>query len=596
MSLQVWLPLIHDTKNHGLCGDVLTTSGITFADGGKLGSKYFSGGTITIPASISKNIFNNNNMSFAFWLYPMSSGTNIIMGQNPMSAGNNRMYSIFQYSSINDLHLSWQDETSSSTFLGGAWNGFFTADTWTHCCITYNGSKAVIYRNGEQYSTANGTSKRAVFEYDYPIVGSAIRRLNDVRIYNHCLSPKEVKEISKGLVLHYPLNRGGFGCDNLLENSVNFGTSWASARSKSETINTENGITYMKLWHSTTSSWTQYATYNYIFKLNQPYTVSLLARKTNTDGVDPRLCIRNDRDAAITFFTPGTGYPIDSTRWKYYSFSVNSVASATYTDKTEPLRFYAIMTNEGDNRDKGALNATSAIQIARVKLEEGSTPTPWIPNSADALYSSMGLDSNIEYDVSGYGNNGTKDGNISFISDTPRYKMATYFTSGSGIFSQLNITFSQFTISFWGKHTATGKMLMGSNTSLTSLNTSWYWYGDNSFKFPGGEFYYNHNAGSDQSLLNKWTHFVATYDGAVLTIYRNGVNEGTKAFTGDQLLQYVSVGNGFSSSSYWENGYVSDFRIYSTCLNSDDILELYHTPASIANNGTLMTQGELSEV
>jgi len=27
--------------------------------------------------------------------------------------------------------------------------------------------------------------------------------LNDVRIYNHALSPKEVEEIAKGLVLHY---------------------------------------------------------------------------------------------------------------------------------------------------------------------------------------------------------------------------------------------------------------------------------------------------------------------------------------------------------------------------------------------------------
>ena len=193
MSLQIWLPLIKDVQNQGICGDILTSSGVVFTNGGKLGEKYLSAGTITIPAKVSKTFFNKNSMSFAFWLYPIgSSGTSIIMGQSPMSAGNNRMYSIFQYSTPNDLHLSWQDETSSSTFLGGSWPSFFPADTWTHCCIVYNGEKVMIYRNGELYTTANGTSNRNNFEYDFPIVGSPIRKLNDVRIYDHALSPFEV--------------------------------------------------------------------------------------------------------------------------------------------------------------------------------------------------------------------------------------------------------------------------------------------------------------------------------------------------------------------------------------------------------------------
>ena len=83
MSLQVWLPLDGSAKNLGLCGDTLTASNVTFADGGKIGGKYLSGGTITIPGSVSATFFNQNHMSFAFWLYPIGdSGNNIIIYLN----------------------------------------------------------------------------------------------------------------------------------------------------------------------------------------------------------------------------------------------------------------------------------------------------------------------------------------------------------------------------------------------------------------------------------------------------------------------------------------------------------------------------------
>lgn len=207
MALQVWLPLNGNANNQGLCGNSLTTSNLTFADGGKIGAKYLSGGTITIPAAISKKIFNKNNMSFAFWLCPTgTSGANKISGQSNTSPGNNRMYTIYQWSTENNLHLSWQDETSSSTFLAGHWTGFFPSNTWTHFCVTYNGSTAIVYRNGVQFTTVSGTSNRSSFEYDYPIIGSNIRKLNDFRIYDHCLSPREVHEISQALVLHYRLD------------------------------------------------------------------------------------------------------------------------------------------------------------------------------------------------------------------------------------------------------------------------------------------------------------------------------------------------------------------------------------------------------
>jgi hypothetical protein len=44
--------------------------------------------------------------------------------------------------------------------------------------------------------------------------------MNDVRIYDECLSPKQIHEISKGLVCHYKLE--GMGANpNLFKNTLN---------------------------------------------------------------------------------------------------------------------------------------------------------------------------------------------------------------------------------------------------------------------------------------------------------------------------------------------------------------------------------------
>ena len=56
----------------------------------------------------------------------------------------------------------------------------------------------------------------------YPFKG----QINDVRIYDHCLSPAEVKEISRGLILHYKLDDPYIGLKfyEYLEKSSTAGT------------------------------------------------------------------------------------------------------------------------------------------------------------------------------------------------------------------------------------------------------------------------------------------------------------------------------------------------------------------------------------
>lgn len=70
-----------------------------------------------------------------------------------------------------------------------------------------------MYINGVLDKTMNTTIVPVLNSSQHLGIGSASNGaeklsgyLNDVRIYDHCLSAKEVKEISQGLVLHYKLN------------------------------------------------------------------------------------------------------------------------------------------------------------------------------------------------------------------------------------------------------------------------------------------------------------------------------------------------------------------------------------------------------
>jgi hypothetical protein len=91
---------------------------------------------------------------------------------------------------------------------------------WNHVGFVYSGSTVDFYLNGEKIGTSTLSSTPVLVE-DRVIIGSwgfnsgtyGVNTIysnyhfngciNDVRVYDHALSPKEVEEISKGLILHY---------------------------------------------------------------------------------------------------------------------------------------------------------------------------------------------------------------------------------------------------------------------------------------------------------------------------------------------------------------------------------------------------------
>ncbi|MBO6255907.1 MAG: hypothetical protein J6O49_20085, partial [Bacteroidaceae bacterium] len=103
-------------------------------------------------------------------------------------------------------------------------------DKWVHVVMIRNSSdekKGYFYINGVRYELASVPAIRNVTNTTYNLlIGDIVDHSNtgylwtgglqDVRLYDHALSPLEVKLLFQGLVLHYPLSRGGFGGDNLL--------------------------------------------------------------------------------------------------------------------------------------------------------------------------------------------------------------------------------------------------------------------------------------------------------------------------------------------------------------------------------------------
>lgn len=588
MSLKVWLPLDGDLRNLGCSNIEVTNNGATIDNNGKIGKCYsFTSGKY-LQSAIPTNL-KTKAISYTCWIYVTSwnNSYDAFMSIANGTGWNTSRATLCRNNTASTL--TWNIADGSTSVRVNSITAI-NLNTWYHVACTYDGTNLKIYINGNLDNSISSTLSiiyAGTFNIggwsgnNYPING----KLNDVRIYDHCLSAAEVREIAMGLVLHYKLDLPNknfcIGTNTSDINTNKWSLSMQTGGSTKEIIY-DNNIPCVKITRDNTaqSGWRyfQYANLNVsALTPNTTYTISF-DMKTSVDGTANIVGFYNGNATnLITTSAINVKNQLIANQWNHIIFRVTTIDPITVSSQV----VYMSLSN--------SLYETGVWMIMKnMKVEIGEKDTPWSPHPNDELFKTLGLDTPIVTDSSGYGHNGVLTGSINMVVDTPRYTCATNFPSGTGVHTQLNLTLSQFTISFWGKHTAINKMLMGSNISPTSINTAWYWYGDNSFKFPGGEFYYSHNAGSVESLLNKWVHFVATYDGAKITIYRNGINEGTKAFTGDQVLEYLSVGNGHSTG-YRENGYVSDFRIYCTPLLDNDIKLLYNVGMKVDNLGEVHT-------
>ena len=143
-----------------------------------------------------------------------------------------RKWSLYLFPDNTTLH-SWGCQKDGNNTENGAFglSGVLKVSTWNHVCVAHDLYYEYVYINGILKSKikwdSNGTF---TFDVDTLIInnynntngsGNSTFKLNDFRIYDNCLSDKEIREISKGLCLHYSMNQidGYIGGRNIIKNS-----------------------------------------------------------------------------------------------------------------------------------------------------------------------------------------------------------------------------------------------------------------------------------------------------------------------------------------------------------------------------------------
>ena len=221
MSLKVWLPLLGNLENQGASNLQFTQSGtaITIDTNGKIGQCYTRATAKTAGRIASDNtILLNGDLSMCCWAKVTATVGDTANGLvSNHSASNNAGFGInVKQVSTDDYRICCSTGNGSSRTYSTYYGTTNIKNTWHHLALTYNSTTHVfqLWVDGiveKTQSYTNSAIAGKIFLFDWNLNGTNNNykpacSLNDVRIYDHCLSAAEVHEISQGLVLHYKLD------------------------------------------------------------------------------------------------------------------------------------------------------------------------------------------------------------------------------------------------------------------------------------------------------------------------------------------------------------------------------------------------------
>ena len=613
--LRVWLPLTGDLHNQGLSNVEVANTGAVVNNNGKMGKCYqFGTGTsyLELPASCMTSF---TECSVAFWIKILSWNSNYCTFFQAGKNGFSWTDYIFGFLRNNNgstvcFTIGNGSSASNASYLTSA----LELNTWYHITLTYKNGKCSIYLNGEldhEYSTTIVPAFDKITRIRLGNSnGSGYQTnclMNDVRIYDHCLSLLEIKKISQGLVLHYPLS------DKWIESTTNLITTedCLSSTCFNRATNKYGYGTTSDIYKTVTTFDGRKGTKVYMgTNGNNCYPCVYISNMYTSDGTNSPAYKTLSFDyyttisTSITPYKLGSGngtatYIVTNKNGRKTGMGTNSVSIPVVPNTWNHIEITFHGTTAADSQWGYIQNQPTHISdtsnfwfFANMQLETKDHATGY------AKYGTT-RDENTIYDCSGFGNNGTKIGDIAWDNDSSRYS-GSYKFDGASYIKNINFpyTLGVWSVSLWYCFDTIPTGYQGficlskgngadSNEKMAIMpNKNYIWY---KFENQSGQ----HNI---TMTTNKWTHLAITCDGVNGKVYINGVLSYTSSSITsiysdctDLVIGARSNADNATSAAIFLNGNMSDVRFYATALSADDILDLYRLGGSIDSTGTFHT-------
>src|SRR5574344_133763 len=536
-----------------------------------------NGSTSYLKNSNALSYFVNGEYSFSCWVKFSSFSAVQCIASCRTGVGNG--FSMFLFSATS-LRIDLPTTTTLQVYA----NPNLVANTWAHLVLTLNNTSAKFYVNGVltgQWALTFTTDYISNILYlgaadsgggimSYFLSGS----MQNVRIYDHTLSIKEIKELSKGLVAHYSFedilnhtNNLFSGTDGLV-GSLTIDYAYATDIFKDYGFDTAiklipNSITTQK--------------YSYYMPVSPSIINTLGLDKTKIYSFVMYAYVSTDCDA---------------------NFRLNLEKGATWVSN-----YKGTTSNVNDDTKGKVIKAWGKIKPNQTdgKMQFIIYPNPYLANTFTQGYQLIaGLEiyqgdfivdpisnidlytenSNTVLDSSGFGYNGIIN-NLSF-SDTSNIGKYSLYHDGT---SYLNTLYTSFNPSFitkgavcmWYKRDASstsGYFLMAS----AETNTRWLYAATSGSSWNGGSttstgFYFDGaritNLGTAATDKN-WHYYVA-----------NGVN----------LASWNSMYFNRHDNTWRYYGNISDIKIFTTELTEEEISYMYKSEMSLDSSGKLFAKG-----